>query len=46
MLRQSLKSVPGAMAAMAATDIDPERRAETLSVDDFVALSRAVNETR
>ena len=42
MLRQSLKGVPGALEALAALGIDPARRAETLSVGDFVALARAV----
>lgn len=40
MLRQSLKSVPGAIAAMEAVGIDPQRRAETVSVDEFVELAR------
>ena len=43
MLRQSLKSVPGALEAMDALGIDPQRRAETLSVADFVALARQVD---
>lgn len=43
MLRQSLKGVPGALDALAAIGIDPQRRAETLSVDEFVALARAVS---
>ncbi len=43
MLRQSLKSVPGAIEALTALDIDPERRAETLSVSDFVALARVLD---
>lgn len=42
MLRQSLKAVPGALDGLAALGIDSERRAETLSVDDFVALARAL----
>jgi len=42
MLRQSLKAVPGALAALDAIGIDPTRRAETLSVEDFVALARAI----
>jgi 16S rRNA (adenine1518-N6/adenine1519-N6)-dimethyltransferase len=42
MLRQSLKSIPGAADAMAALGIDPERRAETLSIDEFTALARAL----
>jgi len=41
MLRQSLKAVPGALAALESIGIDPTRRAETLSVADFVALARA-----
>lgn len=40
MLRQSLKSLPGGVAALAASGIDPERRAETLSIEEFVALAR------
>lgn len=40
MLRQSLKSLPGGVDALGVTGIDPERRAETLSVDEFVALAR------
>lgn len=42
MLRQSLKPLVGAAEAMEAVGIDPTRRAETLSVDDFVALARAI----
>ena len=42
MLRQSLKSVPGAVEAVEALGIDPQRRAETLSVEEFVALARAL----
>lgn len=42
MLRQSLKSLPGALDALAAIGIDPTRRAETVSVADFVALAREV----
>jgi len=45
MLRQSLKGVPGAEAAMVAVEVDPTRRAETLSVDEFVALARAMDGT-
>ena len=43
MLRQSLKAVPGALDALAALDIDPERRAETLGVGDFVAIARLLS---
>ena len=42
MLRQSLKGVPGALEALAALGIDPQRRAETLSVAEFVSLARAL----
>lgn len=41
MLRASLKSLPGAIDALAACGIDGERRAETLSVAEFVALAAA-----
>lgn len=41
MLRQSLKSLPGALDALAATGIAADRRPETLGVEDFVALARA-----
>jgi 16S rRNA (adenine1518-N6/adenine1519-N6)-dimethyltransferase len=40
MLRRSLAAIPGAVEALEALGIDPERRAETLSVADFVALAR------
>ena len=40
MLRQSLKGMPGALDALAALNIDPSRRAETLSVEDFVEVAR------
>lgn len=43
MLRQSLKGVAGADAAMETLGIDPTRRAETVSVDEFVALARTVD---
>ncbi|GAA3269833.1 hypothetical protein GCM10020258_42960 [Sphingomonas yabuuchiae] len=42
MLRQSLKPVAGAVEAMESIGLDPARRAETLSVDEFVALARAL----
>jgi 16S rRNA (adenine1518-N6/adenine1519-N6)-dimethyltransferase len=42
MLRQSLKGVPGALEALAALGIDETRRAETVSVAEFVALARAM----
>ena len=40
MLRQSLKGLAGALEALDRLDIDPQRRAETLSVAEFVALAR------
>jgi 16S rRNA (adenine1518-N6/adenine1519-N6)-dimethyltransferase len=43
MLRQSLKGLPGALDALAALGIDPARRAETLSVEEFVAIARAID---
>ena len=43
MLRQSLKGVPGALAALEACHIEPTRRAETLSVDEFVQLARCLS---
>ena len=43
MLRSSLKSVPGALDALAALGIDPERRAETVSVAEYVELARALS---
>lgn len=42
MLRQSLKNLPHALDALIETGIDPTRRAETLSVADFVALATAI----
>ena len=42
MLRSSLKSYPGALEAAERLGIDVQRRAETLSVDEFVALARAL----
>ncbi|MDR7223199.1 16S rRNA (adenine(1518)-N(6)/adenine(1519)-N(6))-dimethyltransferase RsmA [Aminobacter aminovorans] len=41
MLRQSLKSM-GGEKLLEAVGIDPTRRAETLSVEEFVALAKAV----
>lgn len=42
MLRQSLRPVPGAIEAMEALGIDSSRRAETVTVAEFVALARAL----
>jgi 16S rRNA (adenine1518-N6/adenine1519-N6)-dimethyltransferase len=43
MLRSTLKTLPGAIDALVALGIDPERRAETISVDQFVALARTLS---
>jgi 16S rRNA (adenine1518-N6/adenine1519-N6)-dimethyltransferase len=42
MLRSSLKQLPGALEALATLGIDSQRRAETLSVDDFVGLAKVL----
>jgi 16S rRNA (adenine1518-N6/adenine1519-N6)-dimethyltransferase len=42
MLRASVKGLPGALAALEAVGIDTSRRAETLSVDEFVCVARAM----
>ena len=43
MLRSSLKGVTGALDGLQTLGIDSERRAETVSVDEFVALARALS---
>ena len=43
MLRSSLKPVPGALEAAQAIGIDTQRRAETLSIDEWVQLARALS---
>lgn len=43
MLRSTLKAVPGALEAAVELGIDPEQRAETLSVAQFVALARKLS---
>jgi 16S rRNA (adenine1518-N6/adenine1519-N6)-dimethyltransferase len=43
MLRQSLKGLPGALDALEALGIDSQRRAETLSVAEFVAVARTLS---
>ena len=40
MLRSSLKEVPGALEALEKVGIESTRRAETLSVDEFVEVAR------
>jgi 16S rRNA (adenine1518-N6/adenine1519-N6)-dimethyltransferase len=42
MLRQSLKSVPGAIDALTALGIDETRRAETLTIAEWISLARAL----
>ena len=43
MLRQSLKALPGAVEVLDVLGIDPARRAETLSVSEFVAIARQLS---
>ena len=43
MLRQSLKGLPGALEALERVGIDPQRRAETLSVAEFVSVARELS---
>jgi 16S rRNA (adenine1518-N6/adenine1519-N6)-dimethyltransferase len=45
MLRSSLKQFPGALKAAESIGIDLERRAETISVDEWVTLARALSRT-
>ena len=46
MLRSSLKNLPGALEALAKVGIDPERRAETVSVAEFVQVARELTRSR
>ena len=46
MLRQSLKGLPGALDALETCAIDATRRAETLSVEEFVAVARAMSDQK
>ena len=43
MLRSSLKSYSGALEALETLGIDPQRRAETLSVAEFIAVARELS---
>jgi 16S rRNA (adenine1518-N6/adenine1519-N6)-dimethyltransferase len=43
MLRSSLKHVPGALDGLESLGIDPQRRAETIDVEDWVKLARALS---
>jgi 16S rRNA (adenine1518-N6/adenine1519-N6)-dimethyltransferase len=45
MLRQSLRGLPGALEALAKVGIDSERRAETLTVEEFVTVARLLGES-
>jgi 16S rRNA (adenine1518-N6/adenine1519-N6)-dimethyltransferase len=45
MLRQSLKGLLGALDAASEVGIDVTRRAETLSIKDFVAIARVMSRT-
>ncbi len=45
MLRQSLKSLPGAIEALSRLGIDARRRAETLAIEEFVAIARELSES-
>jgi 16S rRNA (adenine1518-N6/adenine1519-N6)-dimethyltransferase len=44
MLRRSLAGLPGALDALDRLGIDSERRAETLSVGEFVAIARELSD--
>lgn len=43
MLRSSLRQMPGALEAAQALGIDTQRRAETLSVEEWVSLAQALS---
>ena len=43
MLRSSVKEVPGALETLEKLGIDSARRAETISVDEFVAIARELS---
>jgi 16S rRNA (adenine1518-N6/adenine1519-N6)-dimethyltransferase len=43
MLRSSLKSLEGAVEAAGSLGIDLQRRAETLSVEEYVKLARTLS---
>ncbi len=46
MLRQSLKGLPGALDALDQLDIDPQRRAETLAIGDFIEIAKILSSSR
>lgn len=43
MLRSSIKTVPGALEALNQLGIDPQRRGETLTVEDYIAMARLLS---
>ena len=43
MLRQSVKGLPGTLAALDSLGIDPQRRAETLTVAEFIAVAQLLS---
>jgi 16S rRNA (adenine1518-N6/adenine1519-N6)-dimethyltransferase len=43
MLRSSLRAMPGALGAVEKIGIDSSRRAETVSVEEFVAVARELS---
>ena len=43
MMRSSLKQMPGALESAEQLGIDTQRRAETLSVDEWIALARSLS---
>ena len=44
MLRQSLKSLPGALPALEVLGIDTQRRAETLGIEEFVNVAQVMGQ--
>jgi 16S rRNA (adenine1518-N6/adenine1519-N6)-dimethyltransferase len=44
MLRSSLRQMPGAVEAAERLDIDTQRRAETLSIAEWISLARALSD--
>jgi 16S rRNA (adenine1518-N6/adenine1519-N6)-dimethyltransferase len=43
MLRSSLKQMPGAIEAAESLGLDTQRRAETVSVEEWIELARALS---
>jgi 16S rRNA (adenine1518-N6/adenine1519-N6)-dimethyltransferase len=46
MLRQSLKSLPGALNALHSSGIADDRRPETLDLDEWLSLARTLETLR